>query len=221
MTGAFLLWTEPTKCKHFWWLLMDNSEPYLWKMSAMNALQAIFSVLESWNMEINAFFLSNKRCFTLQDFELCISKFSVILSNLEQHTCFQFNLFFKIVIGKYIFMIQIPQLTWSDVLWCYLTSLSWWREDQKRSWRTVHHQDSGIWVEIKHCRGKNQRWALTMFSLESFFNSQQRHLKLWNLSEMHLGFQLANEQGQLGVFRGNSHTSFLWWTYILCFICWV
>ena len=39
------------------------------------------------------FFLSNKRCFTLQDFELCISKFSVILSNLEQHTCFQFNLF--------------------------------------------------------------------------------------------------------------------------------
>ena len=30
-----------------------------------------------------------------QDFELCISKFSVILSNLEQHTCFQFNLFLK------------------------------------------------------------------------------------------------------------------------------
>lgn len=101
------------------------------------------------------------------------------------------------------------------MLWCYLTSLSWWREDQKRSWRTVHHQDSGIWVEIKHCRGKNQRWALTMFSLESFFNSQQRHLKLWNLSEMHLGFQLANEQGQVGVWWGNSHTSFLRWTYIL------
>ena len=107
-------------------------------------------------------------------------------------------------------MIQIPQLTWSDVLWCYLTSLSWWREDQKRSWRTVHHQDSGIWVEIKHCRGKNQRWALTMFSLESFFNSQQRHLKLWNLSEMHLGYYIL-----LYTLFYMLSLVILWWTCLL------
>ena len=96
------------------------------------------------------------------------------------------------------------------MLWCYLTSLSWWREDQKRSWRTVHHQDSGIWIEIKHCRGKNQRWALTMFSLESFFNSQQRHLKLWNLSEMHLGYYIL-----LYTLFYMLSLVILWWTCLL------
>lgn len=109
------------------------------------------------------------------------------------------------------------------MLWCYLTSLSWWREDQKRSWRTVHHQDSGIWVEIKHCRGKNQRWALTMFSLESFFNSQQRHLKLWNLSEMHLGFQLAAGRCLTGKFSyliSSANLYTLFYMLSLVILCW-